>query len=154
MESIQLTPDSAAQCTKSALLNPETPFQCVKSSSLVIEVKFQENPFFYKPAWVMAASFTIHVIFCDLSQMMWHLWQFYQHRIVTISGQKPKDRTRPDNLYSRKNLHLKEKAQDYCLTQVRNPVVKHGQQAWSLIKETNYRDKWPSPAKSLRTVLM
>ncbi|XP_055478012.1 uncharacterized protein C2orf16-like [Psammomys obesus] len=60
------------------------------------------------------------------------LRQIFQaaHRIVTVSGQKPEDRTRPHNLYSSKNLYPKQKAKDCCLTEdskrASPPVVKHG----------------------------
>ena len=37
------------------------------------------------------------------------------HRVMAITGQKPEDRTRPDNLWSSKNLYPEEKDDDDCL---------------------------------------
>ncbi|XP_076415607.1 uncharacterized protein LOC143270249 [Peromyscus maniculatus bairdii] len=37
------------------------------------------------------------------------------HRIVAYTGQKPADRTRPDNLWSTQYLHPKQKPSKYCL---------------------------------------
>lgn len=38
------------------------------------------------------------------------------HRIMSITGQKPEDRTSPDNLWSSKTLYPEEKDEDDCLT--------------------------------------
>ncbi|XP_016835473.2 uncharacterized protein C2orf16 homolog [Cricetulus griseus] len=50
------------------------------------------------------------------------------HRMLAITGRKSEDRTRSDHLWSSKNLHSKQKAKDYCLTEddkgASTPVVK------------------------------
>ncbi|XP_032764504.1 uncharacterized protein C2orf16 homolog [Rattus rattus] len=65
-------------------------------------------------------------------QLLFHgLRQAFQaaHRIVTFTGQKLEYKMRPDNLWSVKNLHPKQRAKDYNLMGdskgTRTPVVRH-----------------------------
>ncbi|CAO2603275.1 Uncharacterized protein C2orf16 [Lemmus lemmus] len=114
------TPEPSPPCVNSTECNPKAHLQGVNSSACTpgqnpqcehFIVGIISGHFFKRQPKKSSQPKFIQLLFQGLKQAFQRA-----HRMMAITGQKPEDGTSPDNLWSSKNLNLKENDEDDCLT--------------------------------------